>query len=109
MDIGPSKALMKTLSSTEFVAGVTLALAEFGEERFLFFYYYILHKFVPAVPKHVRDDVEARALKKLQRQLKISMGETCNVMDTNGDGRMDAAEVYAALRARGWDQAVAAK
>ena len=68
MDIGPSKALMKTLSRTEFVVGVTLALAAFGEERFLFFFYYILHKFVPAVLKHVRDDVEARALKTRQRR-----------------------------------------
>ena len=74
-----------------------------------FFFYYILHKFVPAVPKHVRDDIEARASKKRQRQLELSMGETFNVMDTNGDGRMDSAEVYAALRARGRDQAVAAK
>ena len=101
MDVGPSKALVKTLNNTEFSWGVTVALCAFGAERCLFFFYYMIHNFVPAVPKQVRDDIEMRALKKRQRQLQSSMGDSYNDIDTNGDGRLDLAEVYAALRARG--------
>ena len=101
MDVGPSKALVKTLSHTEYVWGVTLALCAFGAERCLFFFYYMIHNFFPAVPKHVKNDIETRALKKRQRQLQSSMGDSFHVMDANGDGRLDSAEVYAALRARG--------
>lgn len=99
MDVGPSKSLARKIEPG-YVWGITVCLTAVGVERLLLFFYHLLEDYIPATPKHVKDDIEMRAMKRRQGWLSQSVNLSFKDLDADGDGMLDAHEVYAALRDR---------